>query len=117
MGKSSRSKRNTKREVQVLDFNTWVNENLASFDYRDENDGSLDLLLQVARHWMKPECKQFFYFADQLCRGSKRSTFRMTYSNVLLDNVLHAMDNGNVKTGEFHLLISLFYSIAQSLNV
>eukprot|EP00956_Cyclotella_meneghiniana_P001856 scaffold2028_cov74-Cyclotella_meneghiniana.AAC.16 len=97
MGKSSRSRRSTKREVQVLDFSNWINENLASFDHRDyENESSVQLLLRVARHWMKPECKNFFYFADKLCRGSKRSTFRMTYSNVLLENVLDAMDNGNV---------------------
>ena len=106
MGKSSRSRRSTKREVQVLDFSNWINENLASFDHRDyENDSSVDLLLRVARHWMKPECKNFFYFADKLCRGSKRSTFRMTYSNVLLENVLDAMDNGNVTMGEFHIMI------------
>ena len=76
-------------------FDEWINQRLEALEFAEE-ENSTDLLLKVAKFWMLPDSKRFFDFANRLCRGSERMQYRLSYSNLLLQNVLNAMDEGNL---------------------
>lgn len=87
MGKSGRSRRSTKSKPKTtVTFVSWVNERLGTFEFI-ENESTTKTLLRVAKSWMHPDARQFFYYAERLCRGSKRITTRLVYSNYLLQEV------------------------------
>ena len=102
MGKSGRRSTKSNSKTTVT-FASWVNGRLGTFEFR-ENESTSNTLLRVARLWMQPESKQFFNYAERLCRGSKRITTRLEYSNFLLQEVLTAMDSGNIPYAKIWLM-------------
>ncbi|KAL3767262.1 hypothetical protein ACHAWO_003946 [Cyclotella atomus] len=101
MGKSGRTKKTNPKEI--LSFDIWINQRLSSLEII-ENETTTDTLLRVARLWMQPESKQFFAFAQRLCFGSKRMTYRLAFSNSLLVEVLSAMDKGKLELAKYWLM-------------